>query len=88
MEQLAHRLHTLETRVMATESKTAAFTENFRDILDHIADNELAKYKTDFAMENRKLHLSHQDSSWYKLNRDERLKQVTQTLKSVIPDSW
>ena len=40
MEQLAHRLHTLETKVMETESKSAAFKENFRDILDHIAESE------------------------------------------------
>ena len=88
MEQLAHRLHTLETKVMETESKSAAFKENFRDILDHIAESELAKYKSDFVMEDRKLHLSHQDSSWYRLDREVRLKQVTQTLKLVIPDSW
>ena len=88
MEQLAHRLQTLETRVMVTESKTAAFTENFKDIISHIAESELAKYKADFAMEDLKLSLSHQDSSWYKLNKEERLNQVSQTLKAVIPETW
>ena len=39
-------------------------------------------------MEDLKLSLSHQDSSWYKLNKEERLNQVSQTLKAVIPETW
>ena len=88
MEQLAHRLHTLETRMEASECKTTAFKENFKDIIGYIAESELSKYKADFMREDLKLSLSHQDSSWHKLDKAERLKQVSLTLEKVIPDTW
>ena len=88
MEQLAHRLHTLETRMEASECKTAAFQENFKDIIEHISESELSKLKADFMREDLKLSLSHQDSSWNKLDKAERLKQVSSILEKIIPDTW
>ena len=88
MEQLAHRLHTLETRMEATECKTSAFKENFKDIIEYIAETQLSKYKADFMKEDLKLSLSHQDKSWNTLDKAERLKQVSSILEKIIPDTW
>ena len=88
MEQLAHRLHTLETRMETTECKTSAFKENFKDVIEHIAETQLSKFKADFMKEDLKLSLSHQDNSWNKLDKAERLKQVSSILEKIIPETW
>ena len=44
------------------------------------AETQLSKYKADFMKEDLKLSLSHQDNSWNKLDKAERLKQVCSIL--------